>query len=333
MVWKSMPNKCLFVAGAVAFGGLLAACEESVSPILESDQQVTLFGALDMARDTQFVRVIPIRPTLAPSEEVPELSVRSIDLTNGQMRIWRDSLVYYADGSPGFVYYSPFSIRPGHTYRIEIQPSGSELVTSAETTVPEEPAITVLPEVVEFRLLATSTRLVVTQSLHWEGINVTPFAAEIWYRLFQVSDFTFRDIRLPDALVQRPLEPGGWQYEIDLLRDRDSLAKQVDLTSAVALAGLGMTVTVLDDEFIQPGGVFDPEVIAQPGTRSNVTNGFGFLGSVGRFSVEWLLADSTMKTLGYNLMEPLNPHTRAWKPTWPDVPGVLPRSRPASGSD
>ena len=118
MVWNLMPNKCLVIAGAVALGGLLAACEESVSPILESDQQVTLFGALDMARDTQYVRVIPIRPTLAPSEDVPELSVRSVDLTSGQTRTWRDSLVNYADGSPGFVYYSPFRIRPGRTYRI-----------------------------------------------------------------------------------------------------------------------------------------------------------------------------------------------------------------------
>lgn len=327
-----MPNKCLMTAVVLALAGLLAACEETVSPILESDQQVTLFGALDMARDTQFVRVIPIRPTLAPSADVPEIAVRSIDLTNGREHPWRDSLVYYADGSPGFIYYSPLRIRAGHTYRLEIQPDDSEQVTSAETTVPEQPAITILPEVIEFLITATRSRLVVTQSLQMEGLSMAPFASEIWYRFFQVSDFTFRDIRVPYAPVQRQLEASGWQYDIDLLRDRDSLAKQIDLTSSVALAGLGMTVTVLDDEFVQPSGVFDPEVLAQPGTRSNVTNGFGFLGSVGRFSVEWLLADSTIRVLGYNLMEPLGPLSGTWKPVWPDVPGVLAQSSPATGS-
>ena len=40
-------------------------------------------------------------------------------------------------------------------------------------------------------------------------------------------------------------------------------------------------------------------MLVQPGTFSNVENGFGFVGSVGRFSVEWLVADTTARTLRY----------------------------------
>ena len=70
----------------------------------------------------------------------------------------------------------------------------------------------------------------------------------------------------------------------------------------VALAGLGMEITVLDEAFVPPGGVFDLEVLVQPGAFSNVENGFGFIGSVGRFSVEWILAEDFAHELNYRTM-------------------------------
>ena len=55
-----------FAVGLTAALLTLSACEEAVDPILDSDRQFTVWGTLDMNRDTQFVRVIPIRETLAP---------------------------------------------------------------------------------------------------------------------------------------------------------------------------------------------------------------------------------------------------------------------------
>ena len=54
------------------------------------------------------------------------------------------------------------------------------------------------------------------------------------------------------------------------------------------LAGVLMRVMVVSDDWIPPGGIWDQEVLAQPGTFSNVNDGFGFVGSSGRFSVEWI---------------------------------------------
>ena len=88
--------------------------------------------------------------------------------------------------------------------------------------------------------------------------------------------------------------------DLDLVRDRDTLDTMVSLNASTALAGLGMTITVLDEAFVPPGGEFDLETLVQPGTFSNVENGFGFIGSVGRFSVEWLVADTTASILRYN---------------------------------
>jgi len=56
---------------------------------------------------------------------------------------------------------------------------------------------------------------------------------------------------------------------------------------------------VLDGAFVPPGGVFDAELLAQPGTLSNVEFGFGFIGSVGRFSTEWVISDRSARILSY----------------------------------
>ena len=55
--------------------GVLSACEDTVSPIIETDRDYTLFGTLDMARDSQFVRVIPIRSSITEAGDVLDVTV------------------------------------------------------------------------------------------------------------------------------------------------------------------------------------------------------------------------------------------------------------------
>ena len=285
----------------LVMAGSLLACEETVSPIVESHRQLTLYGVLDMNRDTQFVRVIPIRPSLVPQEDGGvDLSFVLTDLSTDERTVFTDSTVYFEDGTVGLVYWAALRVRPGHTYRVEVQPQGSEIVTSAETTLPDQPMPTVELEVVKW---VFTTVLYAWQKIIWEGISEEPFAVEVWYRFFRLSDFGFLDVKLPYEPLHSRMGSDTWMMDLDLVRDRDSLAKKIDLNPSIRLAGIGMTVTLLDDAFKPPGGIFDPEVLAQPGTFSNVTNGFGFLGSVGRYSVEWLIADTTARALGYIPME------------------------------
>ena len=70
---------------AVLLSLLLNACEESVNPILESDQRFTIFGTLDMDQDTQYVRVIPIRRTLETDASAPlNVTFTSTDLVTDE---------------------------------------------------------------------------------------------------------------------------------------------------------------------------------------------------------------------------------------------------------
>lgn len=283
----------------ILFCLLLAACEESVNPILESDRQFTLFGTLDMAQDTQYVRVIPIRPMLVSDASAPlNATVTSTNLVAGETVTWRDSLVHFSDGSVGHVFYAPLRLRPGYTYRIEVQSSETGLVTSAETTVPAAPQAVVMPEQVQF-IFTTEVRAL--QQILWRGVSQEPFRIEQWYRFFTVEDFSFRDVQLPYVPLNGPVEGQAdtWEVMLNLARDRDTMETFIELNQAISLAGLGLRLTILDEVFVPPGGAFDPDVLSQPGTLSNVENGFGFIGSIGRFSVEWLLADTSARALRY----------------------------------
>ena len=300
---------------------VLVACEDSVSPILESDRQFTIFGALDMDQDTQFVRVIPIRPQLESTDGTLDVTVRTIELQTESVQVWQDSVHTFDTGLVGHIFYAPLRIRSGQTYRLEVHPEGGDLVTTAETSVPTAPVATVYPETIEW---VFTTRLIARQRIVWDGLDRAPYDIEQWYRFLRISDYSYRDIKLSYDPVNSAVqgEEGHWEVDIDLVRDRDSLVTKVDPGPATPLAGVGLRITLLDNAFLPPGEEFDPEVLAQPGTLSNVENGFGFFGSVGRFSVEWLLADTTIRALG---LTPLG-NTALQNPVWEQPLGTFERS-------
>ncbi len=289
------------LASAVLLVLTLGACEQSVNPILESDRDFSLFGTLDMARDTQYVRLIPIRTSLLPGPTTPlDVVFTSEDLLTQEKILWRDSLVTFANGASGHVFYAPLRIRAGHTYRIEVRPNGSDLVTSVETTVPPEPRATVLQEIISGGFGGAFARG--RQQVVWEGVLQRPFRIELWYRFLIAEGTVFRDIRMPYVPANEPTGNGGWQIDLDLTKDRLTLDTLVTVDQT-PLVGLGLELTILDAAFVPPGGVFDPEVLVQPGTLSNVDNGLGFIGSVGRFPVEWVLANDSAHRLRYLTLE------------------------------
>lgn len=279
---------------------LLGACEDTVDPILKSDRQFTLWGALDMNADVQYLRIIPIRPTLdRSSRDELDVDVQSVHVETGDVVQWRDSVVTFPDGNIGHVFSAPFRIRPNHSYRIEVRSPDSEIVTTATTTIPPLPTAEVFPEIVTSALSPIGENIVGSQKVVWHDVSGQPYLIEQWYRFLELGYLNFVDIKMPYVTFNRYSEAQRTlSFSLDLKRDRDSLDTKLGLDQ-VRLVGLGMTITVLDDGFVPPGGVFDPDVLVQPGTLSNVTNGFGLIGSIGRFSIEWTLDDKSAVTLHY----------------------------------
>ena len=290
----------------------MTACEDTVRPIIDSDRQFTLWGTLDMNEDIQFLRLIPIREVLDVRLGVlPPVEVRSIDLDTGETIVWSDSTVSFGNGNPAFLYYANLKVVPTHTYRLEIESPDLPLITAAETTIPPLPFAEIFEENVTSRTAPSGAVIVATQLVKWHNIGQEPHQIEQWYRFLEFGAFGFQDLLLsytPPNSYQDGL--AELNMSLDLKRQRDSVDKKLNLAQ-VRLVGLGQTITVLDEAFVAPGGEFDAELQAQPGTLSNVEHGFGFVGSVGRFSVEWVISDRSARILSYT---PLSGASKAGLP-------------------
>ena len=80
---------------------VLIACGNTIDPFVDSDAHAfAVFGYLDMASDTQQVRVTRIRPPDAADPETDSPDVVSVNLDTGETVAWTDSLVTLDDYRP-----------------------------------------------------------------------------------------------------------------------------------------------------------------------------------------------------------------------------------------
>ena len=290
-------STALVVFIAIISIGLFSGCDDTVDPFIESERYFSLFGAMNMNADTQFVRVEPVTQDIFRDPGDPiDAELRSIDMTSSDTLVWTDSLFTFDDGKKAHIFFAPLRVRPGRTYRIEAERSDGN-ITSIETTVPQ----TITPEVMPANVVQTSpTSAFVSQTIRWQNLDRDPFLVRTWYRFLGSPESNFTEILIEYPGTNRASDPSaGWDIIVNLNADRDSISQKITRPERFTLLGIGMTVTLLDDQFSPPGGRFDPEVLSQPGVFSNAENGFGFVGTIGQFSVEWVLDDEVARLLGY----------------------------------
>lgn len=85
--------------------------------------------------------------------------------------------------------------------------------------------------------------------------------------------------------VGRLVENQGTAYVLLLQQDADSVYKALGMrvgNRQLELIRIQMRMSSLSDEWYTPGGIRDPEVLAEPGVWSNVSYGLGFFGSITR---------------------------------------------------
>jgi len=135
------------------------------------------------------------------------------------------------------------------------------------------------------------------QTVVWHNLQREPHEINRWYRFLRTPSSPFDDIEVPPG--SPPVLAGSdLTVRANLVIDRVAVEDSINI-AGTALVGVGISITVLNVEFDPPGGAFDPEVLAQPGTFTNVENGFGFIGAVGRFSAEWTFDPETLRILQY----------------------------------
>lgn len=273
----------------------LSACETGVDPFIEDDRFFTVFGYLDTATDLQAVRVVPLRQVIGGDPTVIDATVTTTELETGRVVTWTPELVEYPDGSVGHVFRGPMRPIPGFTYQLDVMRSDGPTAT-ALTTIPQPESI----EVSEPQLAVADA----FQRVFWSDIEARPFRLEVWYRFmgttpadpFLNAVITYQDTKFGEA------RNGGWEAVVRLTEDRLLVSEDLGVSedAALTLMGVGARLTMSDDAWRPPGGVFDREVLVQPGTFSNVDGGFGFFGSVNQYTVEWTLTPEITQRIGYS---------------------------------
>jgi hypothetical protein len=136
-------------AALLAFLGT-AACDSSFEPTAESDRALSVFGYLDASQDTQWIRVLPLRPLVFTSPESPGLEVALEELGSGRILPLRDSVFEYprnpdlnSEGVFTHNYWTAEKIQPGATYRFTATgPDGAS--SDAEIPIPQDYSVTVV---------------------------------------------------------------------------------------------------------------------------------------------------------------------------------------------
>ncbi len=275
----------------LALLGLLAAgCEEDVTAVLGTERPFTLFGVLTPQADTQWVRVFPIETVLTPAAPVPlDARFRSLDLAAGSEQAWRDSLIQEENGQYAHVFWAPFPATFGHRFRLEVTRSDGA-VTEVEATVPPFAEMILPPQ---------------TQTPPPLFSIIVPPQVPNLIRIEITYTFRFRsnaEIRRETASFsydgRQRLTPEGWLLELNVAQDvriiREELKRRfpLDPRTPLKIVSLKIRMIAANAEWKPPGGVFDAEVLVQPGVMSNVENGFGFVGAGYRMEEIWVPLDT-----------------------------------------
>jgi len=118
---------------------IVVGCDTSFTSTIPSDDHVySMFGALDPAADTQWIRVEPLAPTTSlgsPDDIAATVTLENVE--TGQTWQLHDSLMI-VQTEPQHNFWTMAPIQPETSYRIEAHRADS-VATWAETTTPAHP--------------------------------------------------------------------------------------------------------------------------------------------------------------------------------------------------
>jgi len=275
---------------------LFSACDDTViDPFQNEEEYFTVYGYLDMLESEHTLRVVPLtrfaENILAESESQGEIDaeVYTTDLVSGARIKWTHKLSELDDGTLGHTYVARFSVRANRTYRLEVIRSDGKM-TTAETHVP----VIHTPTLFERGPIVFEN----DSTLVYRDIKIPQIASpwDIQAIYLWGSGPINRRVYVPYDRTGDRTADGGWQMRINISDDQttvlDNVAwsverDQIAATDPFGVSAMGLQIRILDENWDPPNGLFDPEVLAQPGTMSNVENGNGFFGSIGLYIEEW----------------------------------------------
>ena len=285
-----------------------SGCSDTmIDPFENEEKYFTIWGYLDQLSTQHEIRVIPvtrfaenITDPLQPEAQI-DAEVYSVDLSSGQRRRWNHELARLSDGTYGHVFRSQFLVDAKKSYRIEVIRADGKM-TSAETRVAAIDSDTLIvrdPVVWEFDSTEVYQDVIIPEI-------ASPWEIQAIYR-WEGGDQAWKYL-IPYGRPGERTSDGGWRVRLNISADQPKVKEHLEWAKSVGIippggaygiVSMGFQVRVLDANWDPPHGVFDPEVLAQPGVLSNVENGYGFFGSVGLYIQEWQIGNLS-RELGYS---------------------------------
>jgi len=254
---------------------LLVGCETSVQPFSESDQyHYSIFGILNPAQDTQWVRVEPISvPSSGGAPRAIDATVALEHVESGQTWTLRDSLMAVAPDERQHNFWTTAPIASGATYRLVVRNDDGDTTRATTTTPVEPPSVRVAGDI----LLPCSERCPDANTFEVR-VRTGQALAGVKVRYFQTfQGVVTGDYEWYDEVTRRE---STYAVTVNYLDDLRSLNSTMQRT---CIADSAKVITAV-------GGPNWPEwaryrdasvsTIARPDSFSNVQGGHGLLAGV-----------------------------------------------------
>lgn len=301
-VWSKAPRVAALTVCTVLSCWILVGCEEDVVAVLGTERAYSLYGVLSPQLDSQWVRVFPVENRLEPeAREELDAEFVSTNLQSGEEHLWRDSVIIDAFGQRAHVFWAPFAAAYDRDYRLRVRRSDG-VETSVTVEIPPQ------TDMVLQEANVTSTSVVIPVLIEGGAPRLLQVEVvyNVGYRPAGSANPSSDEVIVPYPDRANATE-GGWVVPVNLDEDfhavRDSLERRierpVDRDFGILLNLVSLRLIVANVEWNPPDGLFDADVLVQPGTLSNVINGFGFVGGGYRQELEWTPPGDVSKAAGF----------------------------------
>jgi hypothetical protein len=258
---------------------LMGACDNTISPIVPgSNVDVVIYGYLDTAADTQFVRVERLRPTAQDTgvtTEIPEVLTRTPGSDDFE---WTHRSQSLEDGTEVNLFFAAMSPLPGRNYDLRVTTSRG--VTSAKVTIPDIPVVR--PAV------PSGDSVSLRQEVTLDGV-VQPLRLAMLYKLLVPESPDTAEVKIDYGRGGRA-QGDNWVFDVFLKRDQTTSLVRIGRSASdsdVALQSIGLQADLLSPEW------------AAPEASANISSGLGFFGAIGRFRVNWTLEQRFVGLMGF----------------------------------
>lgn len=252
-----------------------SACDDSVDPFIGTELPYTIWGTLNPRVDTQAVRVFLIDDILKLTSPDPlDALVTIINTDNNQEHILADSVVLLDNGDARHIFWAEMEVDHFESYRIEVERSDGQVSKSADIQVPGPVELIEVPA-------NTNAISELTQTVIIDGNPPSLPRIDVQYDAFTVNSLRIRQQDLPVTISYSGAERlrlDTLVIDLDLRADYREIQEAFDeqnLSGLICLDRVRVEVHVGNEGWLSPTGVFDPDFLVEPGTLTNIENGFG----------------------------------------------------------